>query len=586
MAIVYLQPTDLSPAQAQQVLDFLNRASSAEQLARDIEFPHELDIGVKLGQRLLDARTALGGSFTAVAQVRAVRLIGPERFTEICVAALGFQPDRWVELFYGANPMSTPTETGLAVTLQPRPQPAWLGQPLRLTVRVADLGGTPRGGVAVTVQTGAGKLSWMYGFQHVEGQAVTVLTGTDGEAELELIREPSEPLSELHQAALENALAELDVNASDPLKLQAEFRALAQLYLLERNYNLRRAIDIHVRDHREAMLGAINPGAWRLSWPVESVLLQADAHASSGGGTAVARAVVAVQWKNWVGAWLEFFGDVLKEASGLDAKFQAAIRRGADAEVITDLLGQAQNFVADQAGRSAQWLGQKTIDAAVAKVVSSDLENLPAEARSALLTQLEVASREVSPTTLGNFTLVTTIRKKLGANIAGIDALSLERLNRAEALLGEVDARAAQVDARAARVEELAAQVQRADVQVGEQLGRINAGVARMDAQLAAFDQQRGDIGLRLDGLQTNFTRLQVDFGRLQTPRAAPPRQAAPAPAPRARKAAPPLAPEKPPAVAKRTKAAKTATAAKAAPPAKAKRSAKTAAPKAKGAKR
>lgn len=559
MAIVYLQPTDLSPAQAQQVLDFLNRASSAEQLARDIEFPHELDIGVKLGQRLLDARAALGGSFTAVAQVRAVRLIGPERFTEICVAALGFQPDRWVELFYGANPMSTPTETGLAVTLQPRPQPAWLGQPLRLTVRVVDLGGTPRGGVAVTVQTGAGKLSWMYGFQHVEGQAVTVLTGTDGEAELELVREPSEPLSELHQAALENALAELDVNAGDPLKLQADFRALAQLYLLERNYNLRRAIDIYVRDHREAMLGAINPGAWRLSWPVESVLLQADAHASSGGGTAVARAVVAVQWKNWVGAWLEFFGDVLKEASGLDAKFQAALRRGANAEVIADLLGQAQNFVADQAGRSAQWLGQKTIDAAVAKVVSSDLENLPAEARSALLTQLEVASREVSPTTLGNFTLVTTIRKKLGANITDIGTINLERLNRAEALLS-------QVDTQAARVAELAAQAQRADTQVGEQLGRFNAGVARFETQLAAFDQQRGDITLRVEGLQTNFSKLQVDFGKLQTPRSAPARAPAlaPVPAPRARKVAVKAASAKASTPAKGAKSVKATRAAKA----------------------
>ena len=539
MAIVYLQPTDLSPAQAQQVLDFLNRASSAEQLARDIEFPRELDIGVKLGQRLLDARAALGGSFTALTQVRAVRLIGPERFTEICVAALGFEPERWVELFYAGSPMTVPTESGLAVTLHPRPQPAWLGQPLRLTVRVADLGGTPRGGVAVTVQTGAGKLSWMYGFQHVEGQAVTVLTGVDGEAELELQRDPSEPLSELHQAALENALAELDVNATDPLKLEADFRALGQLYLLERNYNLRRAIDIYVRDHREAMVAAINPGTWRLSWPVESVLLQADAHASSGGGTAVARAVVAVQWKNWVGAWLEFFGDVLKEASGLDAKFNAALRRGADAEVIADLLGQAQNFVANQAGRSAQWLGQKTIDAAVAKVVSSDLDNLPTATRTALLTQLEVASREVSPTTLGNFTLVTTLRKTLGKNITDIGSLSLERLNRAESLL-------TQVDVRAARIEQLAAQVQRNDTQVTDQIGRFNADAAVVNTQLAGFNQQRGDITLRLDGLQTNFTRLQTDFGRLQIPRSArtpapasaPARKAASTPAPRSRKPA------------------------------------------------
>ena len=104
MPIVHLEPRDLSLLQAQQVLDFLNRARNAQQLARDIEVPDEPDIGVRLGQRLLDARAALGGTFTAIGQVRAVRLIGPERFTEICVAALGFEPERWVELFHAGSP--------------------------------------------------------------------------------------------------------------------------------------------------------------------------------------------------------------------------------------------------------------------------------------------------------------------------------------------------------------------------------------------------------------------------------------------------------------------------------------------------
>ena len=179
--------------------------------------------------------------------------------------------------------------------------------------------------------------------------------------------------------------------------------------------------------------------------------------------------------------------------------------------------------IANQAGKSAQWLGQKTIDAAVVKVVSSDLENLPAAARTALLTQLEVAAREVSPTTLGNFTLVTTLRRTLGKNITDVGSLSLERLNRAESLL-------AQVDVRAARVEQLAAEVQRNDTRVTEQIGRFNTEVARFDTQLAGFDLQRGDITLRINGLQTNFTRLQTDFGRLQIPRsAAAPRQRKPA---------------------------------------------------------
>jgi hypothetical protein len=516
MPIVYLEPGDLSAIQAQQVLDFLNRAGSAQQLARDIEFPDEPDIGVKLGQRLLDARRALGGTFTAITQVRAVRLIGPERFTEICVAALRLDPVRWVELFYAGTPMGLQAETGLAVSIDPRPQPAWLGQPLALTVRVADQGGTPRVGVAVTVQAGAGRLGWMYGFQRIEGEAITVLTGADGTAELDLVRDPSEPLSQVHQAALENALAALDVQAGDPLKLEADFRALAQIYLLDRSYNLRRAIDIHVRDRRDAMLSSINPGNWRLFWPIDSVLVQADALAPGGGGNAVARAVVTVQWKNWVGAWLEFLGDVLREAAGLDKKFAAALGRGRDAGVLADLLGEAQRFVAGQSGRSALWLGQKTIESAVSKLVSSDLENLKPEVRAAVLTQLEVAAREVSPTALGAFTLVSRTRKELAGALAGVGQLSLERLTRAENLLAQVDSRALQVEAAAAGVLQ-------AQQTLGTDITRFNGDLARFDAELAGFDNSRVTLGRSIEGLQTDLSALQLNVTQLQVGRSLAP---------------------------------------------------------------
>ena len=491
MPIVHLEPSDLSPLQAQQMIDFLNRATSAQQLARDIDFSGEPDIGVRLGQRLLDARAALGGAFTAVAQVRAVRLIGSDRFTEICVAALGFAPERWLELFHAGSPAFVPTETDLALALEVRPQPAWLGQPLALTLRVADAGGTPCAGIAVTLQTGAGTLVWMYGFTRIEGQAITVVSGADGTAEIELVRAPSEPLSDVQQAALDNAFAALDANAPDPIKLEADFRALASVYLLERSYNLRRAIDIHVRDRREAMLASINPGTWRFAWPVDSVLIQADALAAGGGGNTVARAVRTVEWKNWVGAWLEFFADTLREGAGLDAKFGQALGRGAgSAEVLVDLLGQAQRFVADQSGRTAQWLGQKTIDAAVAKVVSSDLDNVAPAAREAVLTQFEVAAREVSPTALGSFTLVRNTRKELLGSVAAVDALSLERLNRAEALV-------AQVDTKAARVEALAVEVQRASTKVGGDVARFNTDITRFNTDLANFNRTRpGVVGV------------------------------------------------------------------------------------------
>ena len=76
----------------------------------------------------------------------------------------------------------------------------------------------------------------MYGYQRIEGAAVTVQTGADGSAELELSRDPSEPLSDVQQAALENALAPLDARANDPLKLEGQFHTMAALYLNERTF--------------------------------------------------------------------------------------------------------------------------------------------------------------------------------------------------------------------------------------------------------------------------------------------------------------------------------------------------------------
>src|SRR6187551_1349347 len=107
MATVYLEPKDFSADQARVILNFLNRAPDAQSIAARVEFPNELDIGVELGRRLLAARQALGGRYENLEQVAAVRLIGPERFTELCVGVLGFDPRAAPAL---AGPGAVPAE--------------------------------------------------------------------------------------------------------------------------------------------------------------------------------------------------------------------------------------------------------------------------------------------------------------------------------------------------------------------------------------------------------------------------------------------------------------------------------------------
>lgn len=537
MPIVYLEPSDLSADQAQRVLDFLNRATSAQQLNVDIEFPGEPDIGIRLGQRLLDARAALGGRFTQIAQVRAVRLIGPERFTEICVAALGLDVRRWVELFYGGAPLAPQSETGLTVALEMRPQPAWLGQPLMLTVHVRDHGGSARMGVPVAVHTGLGRLVAMYGFSRIEGQAVTVITGVDGSADLELVVEPSEPLSEVQQSALEHALGGLDASAPDPQKLNDAFAAMVDTYLQERSYNLRRAVDVWVRDQRDAMVDSVNPTRWAFAWPVKSVLLQADALAADGSGNMLARAVATATWKNWVGAWLLALDQTLRRTGKID-EAMAAASRGADGQLLGQLLGQAQRFVAAQPGRAAEWLGRKQVQTAVRDLVSGDLSKLDAAAQVDLLTQLEVAAEEVRPTSIGSYTLVTQTRKSLVKDIADIGLIEDGKLQQMRELgsqiehqAGLVDAQARRVDSRIQEIGSLATAVQSDRQFITQQLELFNQQRTQLSGQISQFSQlasqfeqtsrsvsaQVVQFNTDLASFQRNSAQLTTRLDRLQT---------------------------------------------------------------------
>jgi hypothetical protein len=103
----HLDPEDVRPEHARAVLDRLNAARTARELAAAVEIPAERDVGVRISQRILDRRGELGG-FTDLQEVREVPLVGPERFTEIVVtlsAARGPVSDTASEL--GLDPDSS-----------------------------------------------------------------------------------------------------------------------------------------------------------------------------------------------------------------------------------------------------------------------------------------------------------------------------------------------------------------------------------------------------------------------------------------------------------------------------------------------
>ncbi len=516
MPIVYLQPSDLSAVQAARVLEFLNTATSAAQLDRDIEFPGEPDIGLRLGQRLLDARAALGGRFTDIVQVRAIRLIGPERFTEICVAALGLEPTRWVELFYDGDPYATPTETGLVLTLALHPQDAWLGEPRTLRLQVNDHGGTPRAGVAVTVQTSIGRLVYLYGFRRIEGQAVTVLTGGDGSAELELLTPPAEPLTENQQAALETALGGLDPQAAHPLALEAGLRAMADTYLRDRSYSLRSAVDLYVRDAHGAAIDTISRARWKLAWPVDSGLIQADVLDAEDRGSSIARAVRTATWIDWVEPWVSFLADVLEGGTGLEEDLAARAKTG-DGAVIDDLLNLAQTHLAGRAGRAAEWVGKRQVETAVDRFIGSGVDVLPAATRDAVVSQLGVAAAGVGPRTLGSYTLNAATRQDLGQRIDTVAELNLAEFEHIGVLAREVEARASAVDTQLRQVQELAQAVNQDRLAIDARVDSFDTRYQSFDTRYSSFDTRYSSFDTRYADFDSRYSSFDTRYTSFDT---------------------------------------------------------------------
>ncbi len=94
----YIRPGDVSPEDTRRVLDALNAANTAEELAAAIEIPGVRDVGVRVAQRIVGRRQELGG-FTSLQQVAYVEQVGRERFTEIvvCLSRTGEEGETMTE---------------------------------------------------------------------------------------------------------------------------------------------------------------------------------------------------------------------------------------------------------------------------------------------------------------------------------------------------------------------------------------------------------------------------------------------------------------------------------------------------------
>lgn len=531
MAIVFLEPDDLSASQQARVLRVLNLAVDAAGLAATIEIPGEPDIGPKLAERLLRARAALNGQFTALTQVASVPYIGPERFTDLCVAILGLQRDQLTRLARAEGPR-LPAETvetysgssaELLLQIDAQPQPAWLGQTLHLVVR-ASQHGAPLINRALTLETSLGQLSHCFGFARQSGCALQLRTGADGSARLQLDYQPYEPLTLDQDNALQLALADLDTSADTPEQIRAAFQQLAADYDDERNIYLRHALDIYSR-HGQDYWKHFNATNATFEWPRETAVVRAYLHGGNNLQAVMATSVTIVRWTNWIPAWFNFLHDWLSSRAELPARLAAIKRKGLRGYTLVDnLIGEAHSFVANQKGFAAELVSQHLVSDSVTRFLSTELEDVPDDTKRMLFPSLELAAEQIRAGNRGSLELVANTRGALKADIADIAQIDAGVLAELRGIREEVNLRAngirEQLDLFAAersQFEQDYGSFVRDSAQFNDLYGTFANNFGVFSESYASFANQYSDFGNRYATFNGQYATFNANYSTFNT---------------------------------------------------------------------
>lgn len=504
MAETYFKPEDLSAGEARKVLDFLNRAASAREIAETIEIPGELDVGLRVGQRILERRAALGGAFTTLQQVRDVPQVGPERFTEIVVVLTGRRPpgsaaeDRDAlraelqALRAAVAALQAAAGPGFRITLRPVREQVFLGQPLNLLVTVKDaVSGKPRPNVPLTLTASWGDLQSFAGFSMQFGPVLQLRTDPAGQARLALRTPTCEQLTQAQQAALETALGGLDPDAATPVDTLGGLQAMAAAYGRERNSALRGAVDIYFQTWRQRVADTVNTRALLSHWTFQDALVSVLVHPGDDAAMVAAAAACRVRLKDWVGPWFQAYADHLRQENSLGGEFDRIQNGETDKDVLLErLLNSVHGYVAAQRGRAGEAIGQKVAERAIRHFMAARLPQLPLDTQLTLLPTLDIAHRNIGAAGMGTLATVSRVNTNLKKT---------------------VDNRFGEVGVSGALAERLAGIESRLDA------NEINYGSFRRDydqfsADLAGFQTDYGTFTSRYDDFSSRYATFSSNY--------------------------------------------------------------------------
>jgi hypothetical protein len=396
MAERYLLPEDIGAGDAAMVLEFLNAALDAAEIAAAVEIPGELDIGPRVAARIVARRDQLGG-FTALEQVYAVPYVGPERFTELVTSLSGARPPRAMgervdgallaQLSQRLDTLEARFGATSTIRLSAMNPDALLGQHSVLLAELKDGEGRPLIDRELTMVTTWGRLEGRAGVRPVEGNSISVRSDHLGLCKVRLTAALGEELSPVETASLGSALALLGTPGDAPRGSLTELTELARRYRESSGAALRRAVDVYFKRYGDTSLASV-PIDSLATWPRIGITVIAWLTPEREAATSrIPTALLNLHQRNWFYAWLWAYRQLLESDSTLGASL-ADIRsdQRSGGAILSDLFGRVGTFVKTQDGLVGQQLGQHFAAMRLNGFLQTQLASLPVDERVRVVT--------------------------------------------------------------------------------------------------------------------------------------------------------------------------------------------------------
>ena len=537
MAEIYLTPDDINASDTRAVLLFLNSVQTASEIATRIEIPDELDIGVKLGQRILDAREELGGQYTRLQQLLNVPLIGPERFTEVVTQALKrsaldilsrHQKLKDTSELIGLAAQMEALKTSLNQFEQLHPnryrieiksldKTPYLGEVIPLRIRVWDrITKKAKANLPLTIETNWGNLRWSKGLQVKQGAVINGRTSVAGELVCYLYTPTIEPLTEPQQNELSLALGKLTHDADVPNSARASFQQLTALYQHPLNLDLRKGIDIHYKSRQDRVSESINIPTSVYQWDYEQALVRVYAHPQDEQEqhTVLAMSAYTLEYRDWLSPWYQVYKEILIDGQELQNGINQALNYSEDEKgVVGHMVSSLHSFIALQNGLIGERIGQQASKEILTRILSQAPENLSANTKASLYTVLTQAPTAVTASSKGSVGLANEVALDVGRNTGIYNAM--EDLGNVTVLLDDLQSTYTGIDSRVESLEDATVNIN--FDQLSSDIESFNTNYQNFAANYSQFNEDFASFNTNYDSFNTSYDSFNDSYDAFNT---------------------------------------------------------------------